>query len=167
MEPMFDAPTLSVNSKKFGPVVVPLVHSDKPEKVVDFLTSATDAEVMRALYQLTYETVRNSNRQYAALLSYLDSEMLRLNTAVEELVNQNRAASSLQQFPVLNLTPQQALEELTTTLNSGQGTGTTSGVELLEWIFQQRKGSKAQWKDIAQGSSFFFPSSPLPQLTHP
>lgn len=172
---MFDAPTISVITKRVGSVALPLINSEKPEKVVDFLTSATDAETVRAAFQLNYEVARVSNRQYAALMTYLHNILAplatkvdELATAVEELAKQNSAATSLQQFPILTFTPQAALEELQKTLNDGNG----GALHLMQWISEQRTASKPQpskpWREVAQGKAYSsFNLISLPLSTHP
>lgn len=135
---------------KVGSVTIPLVTPEKPEKVVDFLTTATDSEVGRAAYQLIYEFVRVYNRQFAAQLTYLNQAVTRLTGMVEELQSQNRELTNLQQFPVLTTTPEEALTELQQSLNGGEG----SPLHLMEWISQHRQDSgetMTPWRDVAKG----------------
>lgn len=108
----------------------PLTNSEKSEKVVDFLTSASDAETIRAAFQLNYEVARVSNRQYAALMTYLHNilpplatKVDELATAVEELAKQNSAATSLQQFPTLTFTPQAAVLGLSNPADDSTSSG--------------------------------------------
>lgn len=152
------APVFSIATHKVGEVSIPLARLPEPQKVADFLTSAADAEVIRANFKLNTEMVMLMNQQYAAQLNFLQNTVEAQAKSLRDLTDRLRDAENLQQYPILSITPDQALQELTQSLGRD-----CDSVDLMEWIFQhRRRGGDAPttWKDIAQGIVSFVTTFP-------